>query len=510
MHPTLALDARRRDIVPVKKNNAPSSADLIFMIVAPLTAIRGTVKLTQSDGDLSAHIRMGETILSTHHIPIHSLASYTAPTDFMVAHAWLSEIVFALLFRLGGLPLLSIVTGILVGFTHGAIALFLRKRGADPRWAFLAALLSLALGSTHWLTRPHMFSIVGAALTLFLLESERPRRELLFLPLFALWANLHGGWAYGLTMIGAFIAGDLAEAYFSRDERKEWLGKAKTNGVALALASLATLANPYGLGLHREVLSAVTSTSLANNIAEFLAPNFQDVGQWPFLLAVLATVALFALGTRRIQLPWLALILVSLFFALRSFRNIALFGVSAWPLVALHVSRSLAPRKRPFPFFTEFARLDPGSRTGILAIPVAILMLVIGLNHGKVAGLTLIPDRFSAKVFPTEAVSRARAAALPGRVFDAWGWGGYIMYAWPEARLHVDPLKFNAETIKSYSMIEDMRPGWQKEMDRWQIQTVIINPKSPMAKGLELEPKWKVWYRDSTAIVFRPAADPAI
>jgi hypothetical protein len=506
----MALGHGARDIVPVKKNNAPSAADLIFMVVAPLTAIRGTVKLTQSDGDLSAHIRMGETILSTHQIPIHSLASYTASADFMVAHAWLSEIIFAVLFSIGGLPLLSIVTGILVGATHGAIALFLRKRGADPRWAFLAALLSLALGSTHWLTRPHMFSIVGAAMTLFLLESERPRRALLFLPLYALWANLHGGWAYGLTMIGAFIIGDLAEAYFSHDERREWLAKARTNGFALVLASVATLANPYGLRLHREVLSAVTSTSLANNIAEFLAPNFQDAGQWPFLLAVLGTVALFALGTRRIQLPWLVLILVSLFFALRSFRNIALFGVSAWPLIALHANRSWPRSKRPFPLFTEFARLDPGSRVGILAVPVAILMLALGLNHGSVAGAQIIPDHFSPKAFPTDAVSRARAAALPGRVFDAWGWGGYIMYAWPEASLHVDPLKFNAETIKSYSIIEDLQPGWQKEIDRWQIKTIIVNSKSPMAKGLGLEPKWKVWYRDSTAVVFRPADDPGI
>jgi hypothetical protein len=506
----LARGDSRREIVGVKRNNAPSAADLIFMVVAPITAIRGTVKLTQSDGDLSAHIRMGETILSTHQIPTHSLASYTASADMMVAHGWLSEIVFALLFRIGGLPLLSIVTGIIVGATHGAIAIFLRKRGADPRWAFLAALLSFALASTHWLTRPHLFSIVGAALTLFLLESERPRRELLFLPLFALWANLHGGWLYGLTMIGAFFVGDLIEAFLSKEVRVEWLAKARANGTAFALASVATLANPYGVSLHREVFSAVTSTSLANNIAEFLAPNFQDSGQWPFMLAVLGTVALFAIGTRRIQMPWLILILISLFFALRSFRNIALFGVSAWPLVALHAARSWPTPRRPFPLFTEFARLDPGSRVGILGVPVAILMLALGLNHGFVAGVPVIPDHFSPKAFPTAAVARARTAALPGRVFDAWGWGGYIMYAWPEARLHVDPLKFNAETIKSYGIIEDMQPGWQKEIDRWQIKTVIINSKSPMAKGLALEPKWKVWYRDSTAVVFRPAADPAL
>ena len=201
-------------------------------------------------------------------------------------------------------------------------------------------------------------------------------------------------------------------------------------------------------------------------MAEFLPPNFADPGQLPFLLVILGTVALFSLGTRRIQLPWLAVILVSLFFALRSFRNIALFGVSAWPLIALHAARSWPRPRRPFPFFSEFARLDPLSRTGILGVPVAVLMLLVGLNRGKVAGLKVIPDQFNRRAFPTVAVAKARLANLTGNVFDAWGWGGYIMYAWPQARLHVDPLKFNSDTITSYVIIEDMRPGWQDELDQ--------------------------------------------
>ena len=507
----MAQNPHERKIVRVKKNNAPSAADLIFAVVAPLTAIHGTVKLTQSDGDLSAHIRMGNTILSTARIPAHSLASYTAASDPMIAHAWLSEIIFATLFRLGGLPLLSAVSGIVIGLTHGMIAIFLRKRGADPRWAFLAALISLSLASTHWLTRPHMFSIVGAALTLFLLESNPKHRQLLFIPLYAIWANLHGGWLYGLMMIGAFIAGELAEALLSSENRNEWLGRAKRDFTAFLIAAVATIANPFGLSLHKEVFSAVTSSTLANNMAEFLAPNFQDAGQWPFLLALLLTVVLFSYTTRRPPLPWLILIVMSLFFALRSFRNIALFGVSAWPLIALHAARAWPARKRPFPFFTEFARLDPNARIGILMMPVTVLMLALGLNRGYIGPLSVIPDHFSPKAFPTVAVDRARNARLDGRVFDAWGWGGYIMYAWPEARLHVDPLKFNDVTMRSYSTIEDMRPGWQHELDKWNIKTVIVNSSSPFAKGLELEPKWKIWYRDSLATVFRPAAaaDPS-
>jgi hypothetical protein len=101
-----------------------------------------------------------------------------------------------------------------------------------------------------------------------------------------------------------------------------------------------------------------------------------------------------------------------------------------------------------------------------------------------------------------------KEARLEGRVFDAWGWGGYIMYAWPQARLHVDPLKFNAGTIKSYTIIEDLSPGWQKELERWNILTVIVNSNSRTARGFALEPTWKVWYRDSTAVVFRPAGAP--
>ena len=472
------------------------------MVVAPYTAIRGAVKLTQSDGDLVAHIRMGETILRTGHIPTESLASYTVPGDPLVAHAWLSEIVFALLFRLGGLPMLCVVTGIIVGLTHGSIALFLRRRGADPRWAVLAALLSLALGSTHWLSRPHLFSIIAAALTIFLLESERPRRELLFLPLFALWANLHGGWLYGLALIVIYIAGDLAEVAAGND-RQEWLQRARRNLVALAVAGAATFINPFGIALHREVFSAVTNSSLAGGMAEFMPPNFQDTGQWPFLLAILGTIALFAFTTRRIPLPWLGVIMLSLFFALRSFRNIALFGVTAWPLIALHAGQAWPQRRRPFRFFPEFARLDPGSRVGIIAVPVAVLMLALGLNHGRVLGVPVISDKFNAAKFPTVAVEKARRAGLSGRVFDAWGWGGYLMYAWPEASLHVDPLKFNLETMKSYTVIEDMLPGWQEELARWDVKTVIVATRSPLASGLSRERGWTVWHRDTTAVVYR-------
>jgi hypothetical protein len=481
----------------------PSASDLIFVVVAPLTAIRGAIKLTQADGDLAAHVRMGNVILATRHFPAHSLASYTAATEPMIGHAWLAEILYASLYNLGGLPLICVFAGIVVGLTHGAIALFLRRHGADPRWAFLAALISLALASTHWLARPHLFSIVGSALTLFLLESERPKRQLYFIPLFALWANLHGGWLYGLALIAMYVVGELAESWLTREERTLWLARARRDATAFLIAGASTIVNPFGYHLYREVLFAATSSSLAKNMAEFLPPNFQDPGQWPFLLALLLMIALLSFGTRRIQLNWLAVILMSLFFALRSFRNIALFGVTAWPLVALHVARSFQRGRKPFPFFSEFARLDPQTRVGIYAAPVAVLMLILGLNRGSVWGVHVIADHFDNKTNPVIAVDSAKRAHLGPRIFDAWVWGGYLMLVWPEAKLHVYPHKFSDPTMKTYTTIENVHPDWLDELKKWNVQTIIYNANTPLAKALSTAPGWTKFYEDSLAVVYR-------
>jgi hypothetical protein len=500
-----ALGVPREIASPMRRAAIPSGADLLFIVAAPIKATLGAVKLTQSDGDLAAHLRMGNVILSTRHIPAHSLASYTAAADPMVAHAWLSEVFLAFLFRAGGLPLVTVFTAIMIALTHALVAVFLRRKGVDPRWALLSALISLALGASHWLARPHMFSILASALTVFALESERRRKYLFFLPLFALWANLHGGWLFGLVLIVMYIAGDAGEVLLGR-EKGFWRARAKENVTAFVVAVLATGVNPYGYRLYKEVLFAVTSSSLANNIIEYLSPNFHDATNLPFLLTLILSFALLAVCTRRMPLPWLFVTTMSLFFALRSYRNVALFGVTAWPLIALHVSRAWPAHRRRFPLFNDFARIDAQTSTGLWSIPMLVLLLLVGLNHGSVAGASLIPNHWDRKKSPVDAVKKAMAADIPGRLLTPWDWGGYVMYAWPGKPLHVDPLKFNDTTMGSYTRITELWPGWQDELKKWQVQMVLTRPRDALALALALEPSWSLWYRDSTALIWRPAA----
>ncbi|HUF66415.1 MAG TPA: hypothetical protein VMM17_10625, partial [Gemmatimonadaceae bacterium] len=411
-----------------------------------------------------------------------------------------SEIVLALTYRLGGLPLLAVLTAIIIGLTHALVVVFLRRRGADPRWALLAGLLSLALGASHWLTRPHMFSILGALLTILLLEGRPRKRLLLFAALFAIWANLHGAWLYGLLLIATYSGGEFLE--YRLTGRSEDKANAWDHARAFGVASVATLLNPYGPRLHLEVAEAVTSPLLSENISEYLSPNFHEITNLPFLLGIVVVVGVLALSPRRMPFPWLLVLLVSLFFGLRSFRNIALFGVTAWPLVALHAARSWSGRGWDPPLFRHFARIDARTRTGPWSAAAAVILLALGLNHGRVANLSIISEGLDRTKFPVEAVGRARAAGLTGRVFHPWVWGGYLLREWPEVRIHVDPLKFNATTIDSYTLIDGLRPGWEAELDRWSVSTALVRADAPLAAELRKARGWRQWHADETAIVF--------
>lgn len=486
----------------------PSGADLVFTVVAPSKAIAGAVRLAQSDGDLAAHLAIGERILALRSIPGVSLASYTAPDDPFIAHAWLSEVVFAFVYRLGGLPLLAVLTALVIASTHALVVVFLRRQGADPRWALLAGVVSLALAASHWLTRPHMFSILAAFLTVFLLET-RPRHLLLTVAaVFAIWANLHGAWLFGLLLIGMYAAGELLEWRISGDAKHRL--RALAFARAFAIAAAATLLNPYGPLLHVEVFQAVTSPLLSANIDEYLPPDFRELSNLPFLLGLILTVAVLALSPTRIPLPGLFVVVVGAFLALRSSRNIALFGVTAWPLVALHAAQSWSGRGWNPPIFREFARIDARTRTGLWSAIVALLLLALGLNHGRVAGATLIRDEFDSRRFPVEAVARARSAGMDGRVFHPWVWGGYLVREWPEARIHVDPLEFNATTIDSYTRIDALRPGWQAELDKWSVGTALVRADAPLATALRADTNWSRWYADETAIVFVRRSSPDV
>ena len=331
----------------------PSPADTVFILfLLSVTLVRGHQAIN-TDGDLGRHIRVGETILAEGGLFYTDRFSHTMAGQPFVPYEWLSEVLFAAAHRLGGLAGALVLTGIVVAAAYALVVLFLQRSGVDPLLAFATAIAAGVLGAVHWLARPHVFTLLGAVATLWLLERGGRRAPVVAVGIFALWANLHGGFLYGLVLIGLYLAGDALEIRWGHG-RAHWVGRLRQHGLLLAGALAGTLINPSGPVLLAHVVGYLGKGYLVDGTAEYQSPDFHALYGRIFMVVVLGVIAALALGGRRPAFPRLVAVLVSLAFALMSIRNIPLFGLVALPLVVLHLSagpvawrsRSHGPRSR--------------------------------------------------------------------------------------------------------------------------------------------------------------------
>jgi hypothetical protein len=498
---------------PNRASNAASltfpipTPDLVAVIVMALFAFVEGVALTQSDGDLFAHIRLGQIILGQHRIPSTSVLGFSFGTG-AVYPAWLAAVWFALIHALGGLALIVASTAVAAGIAHGGISLFFRRRGLSPRSNLIASLLGLALASSHWLARPHEFSLLFSALLLLLLELSISWMPLIVGALFILWANLHGGWAFGLVLVACYVAGDALE--LARNSgRVAWRPRLSRDALAFACAVVASFCTPYGFRLHQAVLATLSDRSVATLINEYQPPGLSALPDILFFGVLAFSVLSIVASRRRPPFTTVVVLLVSTVFAMRAGRNIALFGIVAWPLIAVHLMQPLTDIANNS--VEQPATSEPLRRIGIVAVPFAVVLLFLGVAHGSVAGRQLIPDSVDSNRFPTAAVDRLRAAGNQQATLTTWVWSGYVPFAWPGKRVFFDPLLFSPAILDEFGQMLLTQKGWREQVARQALGVVMLPPGVPLADSLMRDINWTQWHHDGTALVFirreLPAAD---
>ena len=180
-----------------------------------------------SDGDTFSHLATGEWIIVHGAAPRADPFSHSMPGAPWVAHEWLSEVLLALAFRLAGWSGVVLLTGA----AAAAAALIVGLSAArELRGAPLIATVGLGLGlmTASLLARPHMLALPIAAAWSAGLIAARDRGRAPPLALAALmtaWANMHGGFIFGLILIGPFALEALAEAPAERVSQRQAPGR---------------------------------------------------------------------------------------------------------------------------------------------------------------------------------------------------------------------------------------------------------------------------------------------
>lgn len=405
-----------------RPNQTPvSSAFLSFvqLMVWPLLLV--TAALTYADPDLWGHVRFGQDILTSRTLPRIDPYSFTQDRPW-VNHEWLSEVVMALCYRLGGMLGLVGLKILVVGF-----ALLLIFRHMSPRVPplFSAAGLAVVMWGAFPLTttvRPQLWTFLGLAV---LMSTLARNSRAWWLPLiFAVWSNLHGGWIVGVGVLWLWTLGELIE-----NRRLSSIGQA-------VVATGATLLNPDGLGLWRFIAETVRLGR--PGITEWQPLWVAPPSEWlVWLIVVAATVWV---KPRRLA-TWLIVIVLGAASA-KVNRLAPLF-------VEVTVMALAADRAWAIPAIASHVRTARGPAI-INAIAVGIITvaaLVRSLPH-----LTCLPieSQWAADPGITQAL-----AGRNGRLAVEFNWGEYaIWHLGPQIRVSIDGRR---ETVYSETTLATQR-----------------------------------------------------
>jgi hypothetical protein len=372
--------------------------------IAGVTLLVGALALCINrvhNGDVYLELSAGRFI-SQHGLVGHDPFPTIAAGREWLNQQWLAELVFYNLARVVGMTGLTLLYALLLGLPLSWLLWRCRRKGVVMLAAGAVLYFPTVLAIVH--PRAAVFTLAAFSCLVVLLLRGWPAT--LAIPgLFALWANLHGGFVSGLVLIGLVGAGMLVE------HRRRARSAGRRRPVALlglvgAAALGATFATPLGPDVWEYVWSFRNpAISLAT---QEWAPAFHS----PLILVYVLVAGAFA-GWVWARMPRprpLTPILVAGAFValtLYSQRNVLLLGP-----VMLYVIASCAPDRAAAP-----VRRGPALAVGLAAAAAA-----------AVWGFALGPARTAPYLKPRLVDAVLLHPPKTGRIASIAGVGSYLLW----------------------------------------------------------------------------------
>lgn len=433
----------------------PRTTAIIVFIMFLLPA------LLNFDPDLGWHLSSGQYI-AAHGLPAFDIYTYTASNFPWIHHEWLADVISGAVYKAGGFGWLAVMYAAL--WTAG-IGLFTRWR--QPAVIILVGVLAI---TPYAGVRALTWDIVMLGMLYRL--ADIPRLYPVLPAVFALWANLHGGFVLGLVYL-------VFQSVMRRDVRL---------GATVILSSAATLINPYGLNLYTEIMRTVGDTSLRTTISE-----------WRSFYLNASSIVFIAL--------WAGGIAIANWKRLRTYLGFDMFMFAA----ALWSTRH-------FPLFVIFALPVVLRRYGtvVITVPRRIVRrdsVFIKIAGAVLLGVCLASWLWDMRVFherralPERSVARLQQSPCRGNLFHEYGLGGYLIWKLPSHKVYIDGRMPSWEMngtryLDNFLRVFDDAGFRSKEFARYNIRCVLT--KRPVFVRALLGEGWAIdTNNDNTYVLLR-------
>ena len=445
------------------------------------------------DPDVWWHIKTGQNILATHHWPTTDPYSFTIAGNPWLAYEWLGDVAIGFVAR-WGLQALAALLIALASIVMLAIYYYATLRSGNSKAGFVPAGLLCSLAFASFNLRPQMFGYIFLVLTLIALEKFRQgsERALWFLPpLFLIWINTHGSWVIGLGVFLLTIACGLFEFQKGSVEARRWTGRQRVQLELAFLASLAMLPlTPYGAELAAFPFEVAFKHPLQVASIQEWKPMPLDLPGGKLFLAIVALFFILQFifhFTFRLE-EWL-LAFGGAAMAFLHIRFLLLFVPFVAPLFAVMLARWMPRYER---------KKDKLVINGVLISAVATAMFWYFPSRAAL-------ERIVEGDFPVGAVNYIRKHPLSGPVFNAYGFGGYLIAALPEQRVFIDGRSEPYESdgvLSDYLQITELKPSAFTLLEVYGIRACLLEQEQALVTVLRQMPEWRQVYSDSTSVLF--------
>jgi len=399
---------------------------------------------------------------------------------------WLAQVVFYAAHELAGMRAV-----ILLGIAFVLLALGLafataRAGGASSRSTFVVGFLAILAGPWGWTLRAQTAALACFAAALWLLvdasRNGTRRRTLLVLPLFVVWANLHGS-----VVLGAGLAMLLGVVEMTRARRLAWIPI-----VLVVLSPLCALATPYGWDIVAYYKLMLVDAPFAPILREW---QWSSPAAATALFWVLGLVAAGILALRRCRsrLTFYELAVLVLMFAgaVQAVRGVIWFALAAAAILPVALDGLFTKADVAAPKTNKIISL-----AAIAGLAVAALVFVAR------------PASWFVSEWPEARVAAVREATRDPdvRVWPTDGTADWLLWRIPDLR---GRLAYDVRFELYDTPVLDRIVAYGRRQGDWQTIVagygVVVVDSGRHLRALDAAPRTRVVHRDDgIAIVARP------
>ncbi len=462
----------------VEKQSEKVNNIFYLSLIFAFSFILANIKIR--DPDAFIHIKLGEYAIQNLTIPDRDPFVYTYTGSQYNNSAWLSQIIYYLIYKHTGIHGLIIFNATLVGITYTILFIVSRLMGLS-RFLGIIFLLTVSYASKErFILRPHIFSLLFLSITVYLTSINlSKRRYFLFFLLFLLWANLHAGFIYGIIMLTC----SAADGIIKKSLKPLFNLLSAIGGSAITPVPFAGYRFSTGLVKLKSTAEVLEWRSLIESHYIFLT------------VIVIVSILLTLVNWRKNTIKdWLVLCIFAPagFWAFRNTYELLI-------VITPSAISGLYEFLKVFKFAEKF-------KTKPLIEAAPLILVSIFLFDFKLGDYySLIGHGIDPRKYPSGAINYFKKINIKGNIFNSFNFGGALAFElYPERMIFIDGLSSGIaqEFLEEYVEATEDGEKFEKLAEEYNIGIIIVeSDRGYIKRGIFNPEKWKMVYWDDSAMI---------